>query len=410
MAQDAEFDEPEQPVEREKRPTKGPTVAQRAEAAQQRAQGQEPAKANEPKAAIIALVERAPADVLKSEENRAALYAHIEGEIAAFVPNLETGVGRKAVAALAYKITRTKTALDEAGKELNAELRKRIDAVDEVRRGAREKLDELADRARKPLTDWEEAEKRREDAYNAIIAELNGRIDPLATSVDLTNMIKDIGELVIDPEVIGEEAAEMLRTKRDDLIADLVLTKERTLRAEEDAEERRRLQAIADQAEADRREREAEDQRRAQQEEDRRRDEERREQNDKHIRECAERAGEARGLFKVAESAPATEELMDQVAAVRTDGALVGPDNSNELSHWKERIMRRIRQELYQAAQETRRQEAAAADETAKRAARTKLRNAIMELGAEKELAGKIALAIVAGSLPHVSINYEPEN
>jgi colicin import membrane protein len=46
--------------------------------------------------------------------------------------DVTTEKGRKAIASMAYKVARTKTAIDEAGKKLNEEARARINAVDEI--------------------------------------------------------------------------------------------------------------------------------------------------------------------------------------------------------------------------------------------------------------------------------------
>jgi len=49
----------------------------------------------------------------------------IRAEIDAFVPDVSTKKGRDAIASIAHKVARSKTALDNVGKELVAELRTR---------------------------------------------------------------------------------------------------------------------------------------------------------------------------------------------------------------------------------------------------------------------------------------------
>lgn len=51
-----------------------------------------------------------------------------------FEADVSTDKGRKEIASLAYKVARTKTAIDDAGKKLNEEARAKINAVDEDRR------------------------------------------------------------------------------------------------------------------------------------------------------------------------------------------------------------------------------------------------------------------------------------
>lgn len=89
--------------------------------------------------------------------------AEIKRKVDAFSPEIETAKGRKEVASFAYKIAQSKTFLDKAGKSLVADKKAEIKKVDEERRRAREFLDSEKDRARKPLTDWEQAKKEEEE-------------------------------------------------------------------------------------------------------------------------------------------------------------------------------------------------------------------------------------------------------
>jgi colicin import membrane protein len=73
-------------------------------------------------------------------------------------------------------VTRSKTAIDDAGKKLNEEARAKINAVDAQRRKIREELDALAEEVRKPLTEWEKAEDQR-------IADKEAQINEISRSV-----------------------------------------------------------------------------------------------------------------------------------------------------------------------------------------------------------------------------------
>ncbi len=74
---------------------------------------------------------------------------------------------REACRSLAYKIARSKTALEGAGKKLSDELRARIKPINDLRTMVEARLDKLRLEVRKPLTEWEDAEKRRLDETNA---------------------------------------------------------------------------------------------------------------------------------------------------------------------------------------------------------------------------------------------------
>lgn len=83
--------------------------------------------------------------------------------------DISTPKGREAIASLAYKVARTKTAVDEMGKAVVEDQKRTITEVDTERRKFREACDELKDEVRKPLTDWENEEKERIQAHEAAI-------------------------------------------------------------------------------------------------------------------------------------------------------------------------------------------------------------------------------------------------
>jgi colicin import membrane protein len=94
-----------------------------------------------------------------------AIISKIEAEVSAEVFSLDTAEGRERIKSVAYKVARSKTALDDMGKELVADIKKQSGAIDAERRVIRERLDALKDRVRGPLTAWEDAEAARVDGH-----------------------------------------------------------------------------------------------------------------------------------------------------------------------------------------------------------------------------------------------------
>ena len=106
----------------------------------------------------------------------------IEKEARSLVPDVTTKKGRDAIASMAHKVARSKTYIDNAGKDLVAELKALPKQIDESRRVVRERLDALKDEVRRPLTEWEAEQERikAEEAMNALHAEalvMNEKID-----------------------------------------------------------------------------------------------------------------------------------------------------------------------------------------------------------------------------------------
>jgi len=192
--------------------------------------------------------------VLNSPEKFDELIGKIRAEVNAHVPDLTTKKGRDAIKSLAYKVTRTKTALDDAGKELNAGKRAEINAVDEVRRKVREDLDALAADARKPLDEWEAKEAERQDFVSRIMTLINGatQFPDTYTSADIQIRIDELDALEFDADIFQDGLEIAIGAKSsalDGLSASLV----RATQAEADAAELAELRRKdAERIEADR--------------------------------------------------------------------------------------------------------------------------------------------------------------
>ncbi len=121
----------------------------------------------------IALVPKENALQVYSAENGLDPYLQkIRAEIDSFVPDVSTRKGREAIASIAYKVARSKTALDGVGKDLVAELKEVPKKIDAERKRMRDLLDSWQAEVRKPLTEWEEAEAARVAAHERRVDEL----------------------------------------------------------------------------------------------------------------------------------------------------------------------------------------------------------------------------------------------
>lgn len=98
--------------------------------------------------------------VFTNNEQLDPIIEKIEREARSLVPDVSTKKGRDAIASMAHKVARSKTYIDNAGKDLVAELKALPKQIDESRRIARERLDALKDEVRRPLTEWEAEQER----------------------------------------------------------------------------------------------------------------------------------------------------------------------------------------------------------------------------------------------------------
>jgi colicin import membrane protein len=350
---------------------------------------------------IVALVEATPVVVLTDRQKFSDFYEAMKAECDAHAPDLTTEKGRKAIASLAFKVARTKTAIDDAGKKLNEEARARINAVDEARREIRAQLDALKEEVRRPLTEWEEAEKVREEKAQAELARLReaGRVEFMDTAEDVKARIAALEATAIDADLFRESAG-IAEAARTDAIAALQaaharLEREEAERAElerlrAEAAERERIEAEkrdAEEAERQRIEAEKAEQERlariqAEAEERARQEAERKAQEEREAAERAHAEALAAERRRAEEAEAAAKAELDRIAREEAERAAVA-----------ER----------EAAEQARR----AADREHRGKIMGVAKEAIMEAGPVNEAAARaIVLAIAAGNVPAVSIEF----
>lgn len=357
---------------------------------------------------IVAQVTANPVMVLTDGPLYARFYQGIVDEVNAHVPDVSTDKGRKEIASLAYKVTRTKTAIDAAGKALNEEARTRINTVDAQRRKIRDDLDAVAERARKPLTDWEAAEAQRVDYIKRLIAHIEavgrGFIGPTLQPFAL--LFRELDEkITLDAATFGEflpEAQKAHALSREKLVIE---QQRQAKEAEERAElERLRAEAAARlQKEAEEREaRQAEAQRQA------------------AIQAAAEAAHRERERIQkeesekaAAASAAAVKEAQDRAAAAEREKERVQQEaQAKEEAAEAEaaRIQREADEKAAAAEAEAQRLRDEEARRTADREHRAKLMGeakfALGHLGVDEETCRKVVLAIVASEVPHIKFHF----
>lgn len=147
-------------------------------------------------------VQANPLAVFTAENGLDPYLAKIKEEVDVFVPDMETGKGRKEIASLARKIARSKTALDNIGKDLKASIMEQPKQIDAERRRAREILEGWQAQVRAPLTEFEEAEKAR-------IAEIQNRINEITA---LPDQVKEHGA---SSEIIAKKIEEITAEQFD---------------------------------------------------------------------------------------------------------------------------------------------------------------------------------------------------
>ncbi|WP_282372304.1 hypothetical protein [Pseudomonas sp. PS02290] len=169
----------------------------------------------------------------------------VRDKIDAFVPDVTTRKGREAIASIAYTVARSKTALDNRGKELVAELKEIPKLIDAERKRMRDTLDTWQEEVRRPLTDWQAAEDARVDRHNDAIARIKDVTTEGMSAALIGAKIQDLDstEIGTDWEEFEEEAH---RAKASSLTAlRAALAKQEQVEAEQAELARHRAEAEA---------------------------------------------------------------------------------------------------------------------------------------------------------------------
>ncbi|MEL9885648.1 hypothetical protein J4W74_07760 [Escherichia coli] len=308
------------------------------------------------------------------------------------VPDISTDKGRKRIASLAAKVSRSKTAVEKPGRDYLKRLKEQPKVVEaELRRFVTE-CDRLRDEVRRPLTEWENAEKLRTEALQQRLTNLRALADVIdlsgnyLPSTDIQERIQEAKSVALD-ESWQEYAAEA-GVAKDSTIQKLEESLAVAQKREHEAAELERLR------------KEAEEKARIEREENIR-------------REAAEQA-----KLEAEQKAKAEIEAAARLAAEEKARAEVAERQRIEA----EQRARREKEEA--VAEERRRQEEAEkarldeqkriADEEARRAAdkehrRTVNRRVIADLIAQdipEEFAQKAMLAIAGGKVQDAYIKY----
>ena len=187
-----------------------------------------------------------PSIVLLDEQKFDIFYDRIKEETDKLVPDVSTQNGRDKIRAMAAKVTRTKTVIDNARKALTEDWRRQTNTVNAAGKVIRERLAALADDVRKPLTDWEDAEDARVERCQAVIDKMLA--DKVIGEDDTVESVKARGAAIwaieIDAAEFGnlhDEAASV----RDDAIATLKRAMDRLAKEEADRAELDKLRAEA---------------------------------------------------------------------------------------------------------------------------------------------------------------------
>ncbi|MEG5664653.1 hypothetical protein [Enterobacter roggenkampii] len=319
------------------------------------------------------------------------------------VPDLSTAKGRARIASLAAQVSRSKTAVEKPGRDYLKRLKEQPKVVEaELRRFVNE-CDQLRDEVRRPLTEWEDAEKARTEALQQRLVDLRAMADVIDTagnylpSTDIQSRILEAKSVVLDDS--WQERAAEAGVAKDSTIQQLEASLAVAKKREHEAAELERLR------------KEAEEKARLEREEAIRREAAEQAKRDAEARARAEIDAAAR---REAEAMAATERAEREKIEAQQKAEREAKAAAEKAEQEKNAAIaaERHRQEELEAARLA--EQKRIADEEARRAAdkehrRTINRQAIADLiesGLSQEMAEKALIAIASGKVSAVSIKY----
>jgi len=326
-------------------------------------------------------------DVYGKPESAPVILAEIEKAVRAEPVDASTAKGRQAAISKAATVARIKVRLDTLGKDMVAEAKRKIKVVDQSRKLLRDGLDALKAETRAPVTAFEEAEKARVDGLKQRLESIQNNASPL----DVNGAERTLVELRLSREWVDGQAID---DSWQEFATDAAIAKDKALRELDDLiAKREKAEAEAAELERLRKEKEAREQA------------ERDERIRREAAAQAKRDAEAKAKAKAAEAKRAAEAKLEAERQAKRDAEAEAERAKLEAELAVKRERERV--EAAEAAQKV-------ADE--KRAANEKHRQKVLHAaataicmqggGLAPEIGESIIAAIVAGTIPHVTINF----
>ena len=147
----------------------------------------------------LVVVEQANILALFQEDGCDPIIAGLKKKASEFKGDITTSKGRDEIRSFARKFSSAKVYMDKLGKKLSDDYRAKIAPINAERNKIEVCCNELRDQVRKPLTDWEDAEKKRVADIEERITFIGESIDcEYAGSYDVDIALKRIKAIVID--------------------------------------------------------------------------------------------------------------------------------------------------------------------------------------------------------------------
>lgn len=338
-----------------------------------------------------------------------------------FEPDLTTDKSRKEIASMAYKVSRSKTALEKLSSDLTEDWKTKTKSVVDVRIKMSARLDALRDEVRKPLTDWEDGEKERIAKHKKNIEDMRERgedagilreeytVDVLKVALahleaitiddgwkEFEDNAKEVKSIAIDKFNIAIQRREIIDKEQ----AELKALREAAAKRQAEEEQKRVLEAEK-QAQAERERYAAEQNARIEKERADAAEKAKRKAEETATQVAAEKAEIQRQKDLEAEKEQKAAIQAKEAAEQATEDARRAGEEAATKAAADER--QKIKDEENARLADEKRREA---NKEHQRKINNQAVNGLIEAGLSKEKAHDAIKAIILGAVPNVKINY----
>lgn len=129
----------------------------------------------------LAVIRTALPTILAADQND--ILGKLAAKVQAHKPDISTAKGRDAIRSLSAEVASSKVTLVKLGKSLTEDWRAKTKAVNAECNMIEERMDALKEQVRKPLTDFENAEKARVSGHERALEELAEEAEKIAKAI-----------------------------------------------------------------------------------------------------------------------------------------------------------------------------------------------------------------------------------
>ena len=349
---------------------------------------------------IVAIEQPEIIEAFKVEGGTRALFERVSENARSVVFDMGVKKDRESLKSFAYSLARIKTTVDNHGKELVSGIKQQAAVIDADRKFWRDNMELLQDEIRKPLTDFEQAEKDRVAKCLEFLDEITELAKPefLGNAAwQLKGYIDTLSDLKIDSRFMEfEDQAKLAKFETLEVLRKALADREKYEAEQVELERLRQAEILRQQQE-----REAQIAREAAEKATREAEEKARFEAERVQREKAESEQREARLKAEKEAALLREEQLKQQAIEREKQAEIDRQNAIEAER------KRIEQEAQDKAEAERKaEEVRLANVEHRKQICSEALKGLTDLGLSVDQGKAVLNAINKGLVPHVSIKF----